>query len=327
MLDNVSTQHLEAAESEGRALSDHEAALIETTTAADIPQMPVTAAYIPSRSSSEVDTKAETLTKILAAVQERQPFITAAAADYATSRSVGVATPASNRLVEFLKARDATNLGEQARTFQVPKIASGEAAKWTPGQAKAEIVTELGSVASEVIAAYTSITSTGFMDIPNLDVVVNGLLSREVVRQENAHIATSLAPQAFAPLDSLDYQTTVGDAVTEAMLGGAQSLVLILGANVGAAVLGSAFVGSFGRDSDYTRTLMGHPFVLVDGLDVDSCVAVDPRAVAVAASPLMTLVDPSSRSTTNSVIVRQESSVAVVAADPRGVGVAKKIAG
>ena len=72
---------------------------------------------------------------------------------------------------------------------------------------------------------------------------------------------------------------------------------------------------------------MGHPFVLVDGLDVDSCVAVDPRAVAVAASPLMTLVDPSSRSTTNSVIVRQESSVAVVAADPRGVGVAKKIAG
>lgn len=325
MLDVVK-RHLEAAEAEGRALTDHEAALIEAVASTPDPSPEtITAAHIPA-AAPEADTRTETLTKILAAVQDRQPFITAATVHYGTARPAGVANAAGGRLVDFLKGRGAQDLGESARTFQVPRIkAGGAAGVWTPGQAKAEIESELAQISSDVIAAYTAVTSTGFLDIPNLAVILEGMLAREVVRKENATVATSLAGQSAGPLDSLDYQSTLADAVTEASLGGASSLVLMLGANVGAAVLGSAVVGPFGREGDYRGTLMGHPFVLVDGLDPDTVVAVDPRAIAVAASPMMTLVDPYSGSTSNAVIVRQETSVAVVAADPRAVGVAKHI--
>lgn len=64
---------------------------------------------------------------------------------------------------------------------------------------------------------------------------------------------------------------------------------------------------------------------MVSGIDADTAVAVDPRALAVAASPMMTLVDPYSGSVQNSVVIRQETSVAVVTSDVDAIGLAKKL--
>ena len=326
---DILEQHLAAAEAEGRSLTDAEASLIESLSASKAPEVSPEPAYVPARLSAADDDarqRQETLSRVLTAVQERQPLITAATVHYGTSRPAGVPSMPNGRLVDLLKSRGAHNLGEQARTFQVPRIAAGGAAAvWTPGSDKAEVPTELASVTSDVVAAWTAVTSTGFMDVAGLALILEGMLAREVVKKENTVIAASIITQADSQTDSTDYQGVVGDAVTDAMLGGGTNLVLMLGANVAAGCLGSAVVGPFGRDGDYGGTIMGHPFVVVSGIDADTAVAVDPRALAVAASPMMTLIDPYSGSVQNSVVIRQETSVAVVTSDVEAIGLAKKL--
>ena len=327
MLTDVVRAHLEAAESEGRSLTDHEAALIEAV-ASSVEPVVASTPYIPAPPVDAAAERRELLSAALEAVQSRSAFratITASTpVHYSTTRVAGEPAPVGGRLVEQLRSMGAADLGSTARTFQVPRVKSGDAAEWIPGQAKSEIVTELGTVSSDVIAAFTAVTSTGFMDISSLDAILAGLLSRRVVVQENAAVAASILAQGPTPLDGLDDGHTVATAVTDAMLGGADALVLLLGGNVAATILGDGGVGPFGRDADYRSSLIGHPFIVVPGMNSDTVVAVDPRAVAVAFTPLQLLVDPYSGSTSNEVVIRVESSVAAVVTDSTGVGVAAK---
>lgn len=70
-------------------------------------------------------------------------------------------------------------------------VVAGDAAEWTTGQ-KAEIVTELASLSATVCAAWTEVTSTGFMDFAHLKNLLGRPLAQRVVLKENLAIATAV---------------------------------------------------------------------------------------------------------------------------------------
>lgn len=317
--------HLAAAEAEGRAVTDAEAALIEAIAAE--PERPRPGTYIDiapalpriEAADPSVARGAE-LTAALDAVQNRTPFVSATVAHYATSQAVGVESPTSGRLVDWLRGRGAQGLPGQARTFQVPKIASGDAAVWKFPDPKAEITTELASIPSTVHAAYTQVTSTSALDVDGLEMIINGLLRRRVVAVENAAIAKGIADQGKAATAA-----SAAEAITHAVIAAssidARNVVAMLSPDVASTVTADGLVGWLGDTRNFQGMVMGVPFVIVNGLAAGTAVAVDTRAVALAYTPVMVLTDPYSGSTSNTVTIRVETSTAAVVTDPTAVGV------
>ena len=73
--------------------------------------------------------------------------------------------------------------------------------------------------------------------------------------------------------------------------------------------------------------MFGLPYLIVPGMTSADAIAVDARALTVSASPVMVLVDPYSASKTNGVIVRVETSAAVVVNDANATGASSITAG
>lgn len=67
---------------------------------------------------------------------------------------------------------------------------AGDADEWTTGQ-KAEIVPEL-SLSATMCAAWTEVTSTGFMDFAHLKNLLGRPLAQRVVLKENLVIARAV---------------------------------------------------------------------------------------------------------------------------------------
>ena len=327
---DVLNNYLAAAEAEGRTLSDAEAKLIETLASA--PEVPAgyvevpremldIPAALPRVQASEPDRPGE-ITGMLDAIHNRTPFVSATVADYKTSMTVGVDTPVTGRLLDWLYRRGALGLGGASRTYQVPKIASGDAAGWTFPSEKSEIVTELASIPSTVHAAYTSMTSTSALDIEGLEMIISGLLSRRVIAVENKASAEGIAAQGVQQ-DASDAADAISKAIIAASAIDVTSVVAMLAPDVAAKVTATGLVGALGDSDRFQNMVMGVPYAVVQGLTPGTAVAVDTRATAVSFTPVMTLVDPYSEAKSNVVTIRVETSTAVVVSDPTAVGVAK----
>lgn len=320
--------HLAAAEAEGRALTDGEAALIEAIASTPDPERLHPAAYadvtpaLPRVQAAPAPDTHGALVKMLDSIHSRTPFVSATVAHYSTTQTLGVPSPVTGRLVDWLMGRGAQSLGGEARTFQVPKIKSGDAGKWDFPSVKPEIVTELASVPSTVHAAYTQVTSTSALDVPGLEMIINGMLRRRVVAVENTEIAKSIAAQVGKATTATTPEAAITDAVLAASTIGVGTVVAMLSPDVASAVMASGAVGWLGDTRVFQGMVVGVPFVVVNGLAAGTAVAVDTRAVALAFTPVMALTDPYSGSTSNVVTIRVETSTAAVVTDPTAVGVA-----
>jgi hypothetical protein len=336
-LHTVLASYLTAAETEGRSLTDAEARLIESlatlptpstvdteareaiaalresvvTPLSPAPALPAYASLLPSR---------EDMHAMVQAIRSKTPVsVTAAAAAYDTSMPLGAPLTDVSRLVDVLRGLGAAE-APMARNVEVPRIASGDAAVWTSGT-KAEIVTELATIAATVCAAWTEVTTTGFMDIRNLDSLLGRLLARRVVLKENLAVADSLETQGTAATAGVDAVGTVIGALVEASKSGQQPSILMLSDDLAIDVLSAAQAGYAGLDTYWRGTLFGVRFAVVPGMTAATAIAADPTALAIGRSDVMQLVDPYSSSTSNGVIIRTEVSVAAAVLDPTAVGV------
>lgn len=332
--------YLATAETEGRSLSDHEASLIETlATVEDRPavdtearealaqlQTKVTDALgqattpAPAHAYASLVPSRDDLSLLVQAIRSRQPLsVTAAAAAYDTSKPLGEVLPNVARMSDLI-----LNLGAVsapiARNVEVPRIASGDAAPWTSGT-KAEIVTELASIGSTVCAAWTEVTSTGFMDFVNLENLLGRLLARRVVLQENLAISGDLEAQGTTATDGADAVSTVTGALVEASKSGGTPNVLMISDDLAISVLSAAQAGYAGLDTYWRGSLFGVRFVIVPGMTAATAIAADCTALAVGRSDVMQLVDPYSSSKSNGVIIRTEVSVGTAVLDPTAVGI------
>ena len=337
-LPTVLASYLTTAETDGRALTDSEAHLIETLAtlpAAPMVDQEVRDAVAELRNTVQQQQPAnaqptsvyasllptrDDMTAMVQAIRSKTPLtVTAAAAAYNTSKPLGEPLRDAARVVDLLIGLGAAQ-APMARNVEVPRIASGDAAVWTTGT-KAEIVTELASISATVCAAWTEVTSTGFMDIMGLDNLLGRLLARRVVLKENLAVADSLETQGTAATAGADAVGTVVGALVEASKSGGQPSILMLSDDLAIDVLSAAQAGYAGLDTYWRGTLFGVRFVVVPGMTAATAVAADPTALAVGRSDVMQLVDPYSSSTTNGVIVRTEVSVAAAVLDPTAVGV------
>ena len=339
-LNTVLASYLQAAESDGRPLSDPEAHLIETL--ATMPPAAVVdvearealaslqtrvaeslpAAHAPDTVHATSGLLPDTagLNAMLQAVRSRQPFsVTAAAAHYDTHIMVGEPIREISRLVDFMRSVGAVNAG-MARNLEVPVIASGDAAVWTTGS-KAEIVTELATIPATVCAAWTEVTSTGFLDFQNLQTQLGRLLGRRVVLQENLAVASDLESQGTAAANGADAVATVTGALVQASESGGIPNLLLLASDLATDVLAAAQAGFAGLDTYWRGSLFGVRYVIVPGLTASTAIAADCSAIAIGRSDVLQLVDPYSASKTNGVILRTEVSVATAVLDPYAVGV------
>lgn len=328
--------HLQAADDDGRQISDGEAQLIEVLASMplDTPAVDVEAREAIGALRSEVmasraaepasfRVNAELLpdhagmVSLLEAIKTRQPF-SVQAASYDVQRPVEVGARQVARLIDRLGA-NGSQVAPVARKLEVPRIASGDAEIWTEGD-KAEIVTELALVEADVIAAWTEINSMNLIDINSLELQLSTLLGRRVVAQENVAVAESLLGQATVGTAG----TTAVEAVVNAMLAvsasGAGANFLIMSTDIAAGVMASAQAGYAGLDTYWRGSLYGMPFAVVPGLTANTAIAADASALVIGRTPVLQLSDPYSGSKRNSVILRTETSVAIAVLDPTAVG-------
>lgn len=336
-LPTVLASYLANAETEGRTLTDSEASLIETL--ASMPAAPAVdtearaalaelqnrvnaqpAAAQPVTAYASMLPSADDMNALVQAIRSKTPLsVTAAAVAYDTSRPLGEPLGDIARVSTLLRSLGAAQ-APMARNVEVPRIASGDAAEWTSGT-KAEIVTELASLSATVCAAWTEVTSTGFMDFANLENLLGRLLARRVVLKENLAIANDLESQGTAATAGADAIGTVVGAMVEASKSGGQPNVLMLADDLAVSVLSEAQAGYAGLDTYWRGSLFGVRFVVVPGMTASTAIAADATALAVGQSEVMQLVDPYSSSKSNGVIVRSEVSIATAVLDPTAVGV------
>lgn len=317
--------HLRAAEEQGRTLTAEEASLIDAlVTTPQPPQVEATTAHIPTpgvpqeQSDGIVPSKAD-LQRLVAAAQERQPLsVRAAFAHYATHATGAPTQPTNLRLADFLVQRGAAQVGV-ARSIDVPRIASGDAGEWTTGN-KAEIVTALSATPSKVFAAFTDIESMAYSDVSGLEVLIGALLGRRVMAKENAGLASQIAAGGSAGGNDADAVKAIVGAIVAAANGGTNPNVLLLSPAAAAGALSAAQIGMGADQGWQTQTLFGLEYLIVPGLTGADAVAADARALAVARSEVMVLVDPYTAAKTNGVTLRVETSAAAVVLDANAVG-------
>ena len=321
-IDNTIRKHLEAAEADGRTLTDAEASLIENVTAATFERHEPTPIVEPTRTADVGDgmtPNRDQLERLVTAIETREPVtITAAAVSYDTHLTSGQRMVDAARVAQFLSDLGAVRVGS-ARKIDVPTIASGDAAAWTTGS-KSEIVTELSSVASGVYAAFTEVTSLGVMDIPSLEGLLSTLLGRRVIAAENTGLAEQLATQATAGAGGTSGAEAIADAMVAAAAGGTNANALLLSSACATSALSEIKSGDSADSKLWSSRMFGLPYLIVPGMTSADAIAVDARALTVSASPVMVLVDPYSASKTNGVIVRVETSAAVVVNDANATG-------
>lgn len=330
-------KYLQAAEAEGRSISDPEANLIETlaTLPPETPagvdvearsaiatlraemqeQQPVVTASSPL---SSMLPNSEGMNGLLTAIKSRQPYSVQAAA-YSVQRPVDTVARSVIRLSDRLIGLGA-GIAPVARKLEVPVIASGDAEIWTTGT-KAEIVTELALVDAEVVAAWTEVTSMNFIDLNALEMQLTMLLGRRVVAVENVAVGESLLGQGTTATAAANAVEAVVSAILTASASGAGPNVLIMSSDIASAVMSSAQAGYVGLDDYWRGTLYGLPFHVVPGLTANRVIAADANALVIGRTPVLQLVDPYSGSKTNDVVLRTETSIAVAALDPTAVGI------
>jgi hypothetical protein len=314
-------QYLRTAEDEGRTLTDQEAGLVESlAAAAEQPQAapsPVVAPAPPVQAAEQPSVSR----RVLRAIEERQSLrIDAAAIAYETVKVAQMPAVSNNRLASWLLRHGAVDVGTpQGRTLQFPRLVAGnEAGAWTPGTAKAELPSELAEVPVVTFAGYTEIYETAKLDVPDVDGYLHSLITRRVIAAENEGLATSIKSQATT-------STVVASSAVEAIAAtiaqvesaSPSSLVLLISADVWGATAGTGLVGQLGDGKYYEQHLMGVPYFVTPG--VQSIVALDARAVGVTAAGPFILVAPQD-ATQNSVVIRSETSAAVVVSDPSAAG-------
>jgi hypothetical protein len=312
---------LRDAEETGRTLTDAEAQFVEAIAASEAPKAEAAPVTAPAPTITAEATPS-LAAAVLKAVEDRQSFRVDAAAIYYDTVKVAsnIPTVSSNRLAGWLLRHGAVDVGSpQGRTVAFPRLVAGnDAAVWNPGDAKAELPSELASVPCDVYAAFTQIYETARLDIPAIDGYLDALITRRVVAAENAGMADSLKSQATtSTVTATSGVEAIAAAIAQVESASPSSLVLLITSDVWAQVAGTGLVGQLGDGKYYEQTLMGTPYFIVPG--VQSIIAVDCRSLGVAAAGPFVYVGPGD-ATKNEIIIRSETSAAAIVADPSAAG-------
>jgi hypothetical protein len=311
--------HLRAAEAEGRTLTDSEVALIEQIVETPTETVEIDVVEASHRPIGRHIEAGDGITpsrtdraRLVEAISKRQAMtVEAAAARYQTHTSGVALLSNATRLADVLVQHGAARVGI-SRNIDVPRIASGDAAAWTTGN-KAEIVTELGSIAAGLYAAFTEVETQFAGDMAGIDNILSTMLGRRVVGQENTGLGAMIESGAAAGTNNADALTAIANAIVKASDSGTNPNLLLLSPAAAAGSLSAAQAGPSADSRIWTSTLFGIDYVVVPGLT--GVVALDAAAIAVASSPVLTLVDPYSSSKTNGVIVRVETMSAAIVVD------------
>ena len=315
------TDHLRAAEAEGRTLSDSEAALIEqiAASAADVPA-PVTAPvpiYTAPRIEAAGGFTVDQVETLVGAIREgRSMSVQAAASLYDTVKPMGPSTRIgqTNSLVRYFQTQGAGFLNETSRKIgHVQTTEAMLAADWVAGQTKKEIPVAWVESPTHTAAAYTLLYEPNTLDVAGLTATIGGLLERAVVARENRAIAGDIDSAAQSAGVNASAIGAAADAMTTVIENGGTPGMFLVSTDAYAQLISSA---TFGNAAEVgTSVLFGLPLVGVGGLGAGTVIAADPRSIGLAYLSPVAYVGQND-ATRNEMIVRVESNLTTIVFDP-----------